>query len=295
MWAGASSSRVTVTYAIEWTGKSFIKGMVCSFYRDIGQVSDSDPIGIIEKSVIEGQLGYYKALELAMRKYIAENRKEFLPEGVDAAAADHEAEVEEAALSPAVAEHTDLIAGGGLPVPSSRGLQWALDTFEGASKVAKDSFTGALDIIGDVISGLDTSSAPVTRTTILTVTVIVLLISNVYTILTMGDMEAKGRRKALEKRGEEREKWVGEAVRAFIEAQRSMSMSDAAMVSSASSASSPLLGVAAATPVLEASTIMPPVPTALADVKAEVKSLVEAADALERRIALLKNQLEELD
>ncbi len=259
------------------------------FYRDLGQVSDSDCLGIIEKSVIEGQRGYYKALDIAMRRYIAENRKEFLPEGVDAAMADHEAEVEEAALSPAAAEHPDLITGGGLPVPSSRGLQWALDTFEGASKVAKDSFTGALDIIGDIISGLDTSSVTLNRTTILTVTVIVLLISNVYTILTMGDMEAKGRRKALEKRGEEREKWVGEAVRAFIEAQRSMS--EAAM---STPSSPPLVGVAA-TPVLEASTSMPAVPTALEDVKAEVKSLVEAADALERRIAVLKNQLEELD
>lgn len=28
MWAGASSSRITVTYTIEWTGTSFIKGMV---------------------------------------------------------------------------------------------------------------------------------------------------------------------------------------------------------------------------------------------------------------------------
>ena len=282
-------------YRVDWEELHQRYGLF--FYRDLGQVSDSDYIGIIEKSVIEGQLSYYKALDLAMRKYIAENRKEFLPEGVDAAAADHEAEVEEAALSPAVAEHADLIAGGGLPVPSSRGLQWALDTFEGASKVAKDSFTGALDIIGDVISGLDTSSATITRTTILTVTVIVLLISNVYTILTMGDVEAKGRRKALEKRGEEREKWVGEAVRAFIEAQRSMSMSEAAMLATASpsSLSSPPLGVAAATPVLEASTIVPPVPTAMADVKAEVKSLVEAVDALERRIAVLKNQLEELD
>ena len=236
----------------------------------------------------DGQLGYYKALEAAMRKYIAENRKEFLPEGVDAAVADQEAEVEEAALSPTVAEQTKLITGLGVPTPaqsaSSRGLQWALDTFEGASKVAKDSFTGALDIIGDAISGLDASS--VNRTTILTVTVIVLLISNVYTILTMGEREAKGRRKALEKRGEEREKWVGEAVRAFIEAQRSMN--EAAM----STPSPPSLGVA--TPALEASPTMP-VPTALADVRAEVKSLVEAADALERRIAVLKNQLEELD
>lgn len=225
-----------------------------------------------------------------MRKYIAENRKEFLPDGVDAAEADHEAEVEEAALSPTAAEHVDAIAGRGIPAPaSSRGLQWALDTFEGASKVAKDSFTGALDIIGDAISGLDTSSVSCSRTTFLTITVIVLLISNVYTIFTMGEREAKGRRNALEKRGVEREKWVGEAVQAFIEAQRSM---NEAAAMSTSSVPSP--GVAAA--VLEASPTMPmPVPTALADIKAEVKSLVEAADALERRIGVLKNQLEELN
>jgi hypothetical protein len=256
-----------------------------SFFEFLARSLISDCIGIIERSVGEGQLGYYRDLEAATRKYIAENRKEFLPEGVDAAEADHEAEVEEAALSPTAAEHTDLIAGRGLPVPaqSSRGLQWALDTFEGASKVAKDSFTGALDIIGDAISGLDTSSVNISRTTFLTITVIVLLISNAYTILTMGEREEKGRRKALEKRGEEREKWVGEAVRAFIEAQRSMG--EAAM-------STPSFPVA--TPVLEASPTMP-VPTALADINAEVKSLVEAADALERRIAVLKNQLEELN
>jgi hypothetical protein len=225
-----------------------------------------------------------------MRKYIAENRKEFLPEGVDAAEADHEAEVEEAALSPTAAEHADLITSRGLPVsaqsPSSRGLQWALDTFEGASKVAKDSFTGALDIIGDAISGLDAASVSISRTTILTVTVIVLIISNAYTILTMGEREAIGRRKALEKRGEEREKWVGEAVRAFLEVQQSMS--EAAV--STTSLPSPDVP----TPMLDASPTMP-VPTALVDIKAEVKSLVEAADALERRIAVLKNRLEELD
>ena len=242
-------------------------------------------LGIIERSVGEGQLGYYKDLEGAMRKYIAENRKEFLPEGVDAAAADHEVE-EEAALSPMAAEHIDI----GLPVPaqspSSRGLQWALDTFEGASKVAKDSFTGALDIIGDAISGLDVSSVSLSRTTFLCVTVLVLIISNVYTILTMGEREAIGRRKALDKRGEEREKWVGEAVRAFLEVQRSMSE----VATSTPSLPSPDATVS----MLEARATMP-APTALADIKAEVKSLVEAADALERRIAVLKNQLEELD
>ena len=28
MWAGVSSSRITITYTVEWTGKSFIRGMV---------------------------------------------------------------------------------------------------------------------------------------------------------------------------------------------------------------------------------------------------------------------------
>lgn len=241
-------------------------------------------IGIIERGAGEGQLSYYKDLEVSMRKYIAENRKEFLPEGVDAAEADHEAEVEEAALSPTAAEHIDLPASA--QSPSLRGLQWALDTFEGASKVAKDSFTGALDIIGDVISGLDVLSIGVSRTTILTVTVVVLLISNVYTILTMGDREAMGRRKALEKRGEEREKWFREAVREFLEVQRSMN--EAAI----STPSLPSLGVATSIPEGSLTT---PVPTSLADIKTEVKSLVEAADTLERRIAALKNQLEELN
>jgi len=247
-------------------------------------------IGLIEKGAGDGQRSYYKDLEVAMRKYIAENRKEFLPEGVDAAEADHEAEVEEAALSPTAAEHTDPVTGRGFPVagqsPSSRGLQWALDTFEGASKVAKDSFTGALDIIGDAISGLDVSSVSATRTTILTITVIVLIISNVYTILTMGEREAMGRRKALEKRGEEREKWIADAVRAFLEVQRSMGE---AMMSTPSLPSPDVTSA-----VSEASPTMP-VPTALTDIRAEVKSLVEAADVIEQRIAVLKNRLEELE
>ena len=245
-------------------------------------------VGIIEKSAGEGQLRYYKDLEVAMRKYIAENRKEFLPEGVDAAAADHEVEVEEAALSPTAAEHADLVDGrfSVLPLsPSSRGLQWALDTFEGASKVAKDSFTGALDIIKDAISGLDVCSVGLSRTTFLTVTVIVLIISNVYTMM-MGEGEATGRRTAVEKRWEEREKWVGDAVRAFLEAQRSMSK----VATFTPSLPAPNV----ATSVSEERPTMA-VPTSLADMKAEAKRLVEAVDSLERRIATLKNRLEELD
>lgn len=225
-----------------------------------------------------------------MRKYITEHRTEFLPEGIDPAEADHEAEIEEAALSPTAAENTDSAARANPQAPSSRGLQWALDTFDGASKVAKDSFTGALDIIGDAISGLDLGSFNFSRTTVLTLTIAVLVVSNVYTILTMGEREAIGRRKALEKRDGERDQWVGEAVRAFIEVQRSMGAipNPPAPVSPSAATSSTELPITA----IETSE---PVPTAAEDIKAELRNLFEKAASLEQRVAALRNQLEELD
>ena len=114
----------------------------------------------------------------------------------------------------------------------------------------------ALDITEDAISDLDVSSISLSRTTFLTVTVVVLIISNVHT-MTMGEREAIGRRKAVENRGEEREKRVGDAVRAFLEGQRRMSK-------------------------VGRETTMA-IPMALADMEAKVKGLVEAADSLEQR------------
>ncbi|KAJ3541640.1 hypothetical protein NMY22_g3805 [Coprinellus aureogranulatus] len=62
MWAGPASSKVIVTSQVEWTGRSFIKG-------------------IIERSAIDGQKVYHGELERAVRAYIQEHHSEFVPEG----------------------------------------------------------------------------------------------------------------------------------------------------------------------------------------------------------------------
>ncbi|CED83409.1 Uncharacterized conserved protein, contains GRAM domain [Phaffia rhodozyma] len=64
MWAGANSTRVVVTTQVDWTGRSFIKG-------------------IIESSALAGQKSTHGDLEIAMRTYIADHRTEFHTEGVD--------------------------------------------------------------------------------------------------------------------------------------------------------------------------------------------------------------------
>ncbi|KAL5640216.1 hypothetical protein ACGC1H_007480 [Rhizoctonia solani] len=60
MWASAAASRLVVTTAVEWTGRSFIKSLV-------------------NKSTINGQIQYYANLENAIRSYISAHRTEFVP------------------------------------------------------------------------------------------------------------------------------------------------------------------------------------------------------------------------
>ncbi|KEP54228.1 tyrosine kinase family catalytic domain protein [Rhizoctonia solani 123E] len=60
MWASAAASRLVVTTAVEWTGRSFIKSLV-------------------NKSTISSQIQYYASLENAMRSYIFAHRPEFIP------------------------------------------------------------------------------------------------------------------------------------------------------------------------------------------------------------------------
>ncbi|KAG8813778.1 hypothetical protein FRC17_001432 [Serendipita sp. 399] len=205
MWAGNSSTRVVVTFTVEWTGKSFIKG-------------------IIEKSCSDGQRGYYADLDAAMRQYIHEHRTEFLAEGMDADAADNEAQAEEANLSPPSTKDAAVLQPTGpKPVATSRGLQWALDTFEAASKVATDSLSGLFDIISDLLGGFTFS-----RTTVLGAIIALLVASNIYTILTVGERKENARRHAVERRETERERWVGDAVKAFMQAQQSLNSALAA-------------------------------------------------------------------
>lgn len=54
------STKVLVTTQVEWTGRSFIKG-------------------IIEKSAIDGQKEYHGDLDKSMRAYIHEHQSEFIP------------------------------------------------------------------------------------------------------------------------------------------------------------------------------------------------------------------------
>ncbi|GBE77304.1 predicted protein [Sparassis crispa] len=192
-WASSISTKVLVTTQVEWTGRSFIKG-------------------IIEKNALDGQRMYHADLDKAMRDYIHAHQSEFIPEGVDAAAVEESTEAQ-APEVPVLAER---------PQPSEeevrksreyernqRGLQWAYETFEGTAKVARQSTEGALELLRDA---WDQSST----TTILYFVIIFLAISNIWTLGMVGRKEEVGRRKEM-KRTDEREKWVQGIVQALWE------------------------------------------------------------------------------
>lgn len=189
MWASPISTRVIVTTQVDWTGRSFIKGL-------------------IEKSAIDGQKVYHSDLDKAMRMYIQEHQSEFIPAGVDPTAV---APVEP--LSPIV-EHTNPTLSSGISDAEARkarehernrrGLQWAYDTFDGAYGVATRSTFGALELVKEA---WDQSSSM----TILYFVIVILVFSNLWTLMLVGQREEAGRRKEA-KKAEEREKWVQDVV-----------------------------------------------------------------------------------
>jgi hypothetical protein len=208
-----------------------------------------------------------------MRKYIAEHRTEFLPEGVDPAAAARE-ELEEAILSPTTPK--ELQPTGPKPVATSRSLQWALDTFEAASKVATDSISGLFDIVSDIIGG----AGGLSKTSVLGTVIVLLLASNIYTIMTTGERRENGKRQVVERRETERERWVGDAVKAFIQAQQSLN-------------SPPI----SASPVFTGSDghTSGPVGAARPDARTEVEELRRMVIQIEEHLTSIKSRLEELD
>ncbi|KAG6380671.1 hypothetical protein JVT61DRAFT_5042 [Boletus reticuloceps] len=184
MWASSISTRVIVTTQVEWTGRSFIKGL-------------------IEKSAIEGQKVYHSDLDKAMRLYIQEHQAEFVPEGLDLAA-----------VAPAEPITPLVEANGGPEAPLSavearkarehdrnrRGMQWAYDTLEGAYCVAERSTKGALELVKEA---WEQSSS----TTILWFVIVLLVFVNMWTLMLVGNREEVGRRKEM-KRAEEKERWL---------------------------------------------------------------------------------------
>lgn len=191
MWASAISTRVIVSTQVDWTGRSFIKGL-------------------IEKSAIDGQKVYHSDLDKAMRMYIQEHQSEFIPAGVDPTAV---APVEP--LSPLI-EATHHTLGRSLDISDAaarkarehernrRGLQWAYETFDGAYGVAKRSTYGALELVKEA---WEQSSSM----TILYFVIVILVFSNLWTLMLVGQREEAGRRKEA-KRIDEREKWVQDVV-----------------------------------------------------------------------------------
>ena len=203
MWASSITTRVIVTTQVDWTGRSFIKGNLSAYRSYIPMLTGPWRSGLIEKSAIEGQKVYHSDLDKAMRMYIQEHQAEFIPEGLDPTAV---APVEP--LTP-LAEVT-----GGSEVPISpqearkaqerdrnrRGMQWAYDTFDGAYHVAERSTNGALELVKEA---WEQSSS----TTILWFMIVLLVLSNVWTLALVGNREEVGRRKEM-KRAEEKERWL---------------------------------------------------------------------------------------
>ncbi|KAJ6463265.1 hypothetical protein C8R47DRAFT_83328 [Mycena vitilis] len=183
MWASPLTTKVIVSTQVEWTGRSFIKG-------------------IIERSAIDGQKVYHADLDKAMRAYIQEHQTEFMPEGVEVVLPEPTADV--GPTTPGVSE--PLSEKKREQERSQRGLQWAWDTFDGAFSVAKQSTKGLLELIHD---GWENS----TSSTILYFVILVLVASNVWTYMRMGSVEKKVRTKdkALAK-AEDKEQWVAGVV-----------------------------------------------------------------------------------
>ncbi|KAG7100159.1 hypothetical protein E1B28_001939 [Marasmius oreades] len=161
MWDSVASSRIIVTTQVEWTGRSFIKG-------------------IIERSAIDGQKNQCIELERAMRAYIQEHQLEFIPEGVDLGAIAATSSANDAANN---ASPTSPSAGDYLVPPTpkererernQRAFQWAWDTFDGAFKVGTTSAKGAIELIIDAWDQSET-------TTILYFVIVGLVFSNLYT------------------------------------------------------------------------------------------------------------------
>ncbi|KAG6895191.1 hypothetical protein C0992_002686 [Termitomyces sp. T32_za158] len=246
MWAGPVSTRIVVTTEVEWTGRSFIKG-------------------IIERSAIDGQKVYHGDLEKAMRAYIKEHQTEFVPEGVDLATLSQAAvaaKAEEPAAGVAEATPKELTEEEERKQRekerNQRGLQWAWDTFDGAYQVGCRSTRGAIELVQDAWEQS-------TATTILYFVIVLLVFSNIYTLVRSGRRDEAVVRKTLRKEAE-REMLVQGVVSALW---------DELGVTKGGSALSPPPG-------------LPPVAVTARE---EVAQLLKTLDAAEERTRTLRSQL----
>ncbi|KAH7101443.1 hypothetical protein BKA62DRAFT_703829 [Auriculariales sp. MPI-PUGE-AT-0066] len=239
-WAGACHTRVVVTSAVEWTGSSFIKGIITS-------------------SAMDGQKRYNLDLEPVVRKYIEAHKTEFVPEGVPD---EPEPDVVE---SPTTVRDGGSGGGSGAggPQHDERWLQWALDTFRGASKVAQQSFTGAVELLMDV---------PFDTRAILLFVIFLLVVTNVFSLFSLRG----GKPKDLAHVGDgkkdeagERRSEVSDTLRSILEEMRR---------------------VAPSPPASQQHTVLSPADPAF-DWRSETADIGRALDALEERVLRLRQAI----
>lgn len=254
--------------------------------------------GIIERSAIDGQKVYHTELEKAMRAYIQEHQSEFLPEGIDAAAIIPPPEamisgVHEGAEKPEEATTEEFKRRE--RDRNARGLQWAWDTFDGAYQVALRSTKGALELVRDA---WDQS----TSTTILWFVIVILVFSNLWTLMRMSSRREVAKKKIEARRVEEREKWVQTIVTTLwdeLEAgkREAAQLADSVLHPAGHGHSSSLMPPSSAivdpTLVVE----LPPVPFPSVEQLSpkrwveEVQQLNEMLDVVEQRVKAIRESL----
>jgi hypothetical protein len=216
--------------------------------------------------------------------YIHEHKTEFMPEGVDITAV--------APTNPITP-----VVGLGLPGDESakerehernqRAFQWAYDTFEGAYGVAKQSTSVALELVKDA---WDQS----TSTTILYFVIVILVMSNIWTLMMMGSREEAGRRKEMRKT-EEREKWVQGVVVALWDEMAAgkgphMSSYPLRVEQTAEPTHEPVIPV---TPVPATAVEMPSMD--VGDWETQLAGLRKTLDEVEARVQTIREGLNKLD
>ena len=207
MWAGPATTKVIVTTQVDWSGWSPIKG---SFAVQADEQDADGYKGIVNSSAISGQKAYHSDLEKAMRAYIQEHQDEFLPEGVDVAAAQEE-------LAETAEDATDDTANASPAEQGDHGVQDrnAVQQIVGAATAAAGFVAATAKMPVDLVANSWRQSA---STTSLYFLVVFLVLSNLYTLIKMGKREELGRRKEILK-AEERERWVENRVKALCIAQ----------------------------------------------------------------------------
>jgi hypothetical protein len=223
-----------------------------------------------------------------MRTYIQDHQSEFLPEGVEAAAIPDLEEQQLTTTADSEKEHqlTPEELKQRERERNARGLQWAWDTCDGAYQVAKRSTKGALELVKEA---WDQS----TSTTILWFLIVILVLSNLWTLIRMGSNKAEAARKLEARKVEEREKWVQSIVTALWEELSATKEGSPVVLQPHHTATSSQ--TATASKILE-SAVSPahqavlPMRT-IDNLKEEMKELRKTLQELEGRVSVIKDSL----